>query len=219
MMKRIILIVYIISLMVILINDNVFPSSDTGTIVFGADSTQQGYITQLNNSGMASYIKIKSVAPIVNRLRILNLRNNNIVFDGYPKAGNTIYAPCGTYMVTGWSSYGTCDKNAVTVEFTDIPQAASENEADVKEKNNKQITVNGNPLQPTQNTTTIITTGPAYNSYQYPYYNIYPPACIPATPQLIWCTYCGKYHGQSGCVWTIKQKSVLDPYNPYWRGR
>jgi len=191
--------------------------------VFGANSAREGSTTQVNNGGSLSYVKITNVAPIVNRIRIVNLANGSIVFDGCPVAGTTLYMPKGSYMITGWSAYGTEDRNAVVAVFTQAPDPVASPQ---EPKPAPQPTmVDGNAAPANQNM------APAYYNngglyYPYPNYGmpygspyVYPG--LPPVPQsrYIWCTYCGKYHVPGGCAFTLPQKSVLDPYNPYWRGK
>jgi hypothetical protein len=188
----------------------------------GASSNASGYVTQINNQGIQSYIKFNHVAPVVNRLRIVNTANGTVMFDGRPEPGVSVYLPVGMYVVTGWSQYGTEDMNAVSIAFQSAPEP-------VTSPAPAQVTVDGNSVQPSQNTTTVYTSpaGSAYPYYYYPDYGNYincntycppPGPCPQPAPSYIWCTYCGKYHAPGGCAFTMKRKSVNDPYNPYWRG-
>jgi hypothetical protein len=215
---------------------SIFACADEGkTVSFGVNSTPGGYVVQLNNHGTNNYAQFISVAPIVNRLRITNITNNNVVYDAHPTPGTMLYLPGGSYVVTGWSSYGTEDGSAITVTFTQTPpeQPAAKTEAPKE----TQVTGDGNSREPAQNSTTIYSSSPDYNYYPYPgsiapYNKNYPsnnnppfnntcnkPGRPNPQPQLIWCTYCGKYHQPGGCVFTNQQNTVNDPYNPYWRGR
>lgn len=177
----------------------------------GASSAAEGYTTQLNNQGAESYIKFASVAPIVNRMRIVNSANGNVMFDGRPEVGSTVYLPVGMYSITGWSSYGTEDIHAVAINFQQTFENVSK---PLSPEKTQPLTVDGNPLQPSLNTTTIYSYPGGY--YYYP--NYYPAPCPPQNCQLIWCTYCSKYHSPYGCVYTMPRRSVTDPYNHYWRG-
>jgi hypothetical protein len=203
------------------------------TVSFGVNSMPGGYVLQLNNRGTNNYARFIHVAPIVNRLRITNSANNNVVYDAHPTTGTTLYLPGGSYVVTGWSSYGTEDENAITVTFTTMPTEQSPAQTDPPKAS--PAIVEGTPLQPTQNTTTY-SSNPDYYYYPspgfiYPYNGTFPSNNNPPfntslnkpnqpypQSQLIWCTYCGKYHRPGGCAFTQKQHTVNDPYNPYWRG-
>jgi hypothetical protein len=91
------------------------------TVSFGVNSTAGGYAMQVNNRGGMNYAKFIGVAPIVNKVRIVNLTNNSIIFDGRPTIGTTIYMPQGSYRVTGWSAYGTEDTSGIVAVFTQAP--------------------------------------------------------------------------------------------------
>lgn len=178
----------------------------------GANSTAAGCVTGLNNQGVQSYVKFGSVAPHVNRLRIVNKANGNIMFDGKPDAGQTVYVPAGAYTITAWSAYGTDDPCAVSVTFQSAPEPPPA-AASTPTASPSQDTVDSYPSDQ-------YNPGGYYPGY-YPYPGGYDPAHRPnprPTCQLVWCTYCGKYHPPGKCVFTMKTKSVLDPYNPYWRG-
>ncbi len=185
------------------------------TAVFGANSTRGGSISQVNNGGLMSYAKITSVAPIVNRIRIVNMNNNSVVFDGCPLVGATLYMPRGSYLVTGWSAYGTEDGNAVVALFTQAPDPAATPQ-DAKPAQ-QPATVNGNAVPTDQNTIPLYNNNNAGLYYPYPNYGI--PAYLPVPrSQFMWCNACGKYHVPGGCAFTVHRKSALDPYDPYWRG-
>ncbi len=205
---------------------------DSKSVSFGVNSTSSGYVTQVNNRGSYNYAKVMNVAPVVNRIKVMNSSNNNIIYDGCPTAGATFYMPQGSYLVTGWSSYGTEDRNGVVISFTQAQAQAAPAPA-ASSSPSGQVTVDGQPLQPAQNTTTIYTDSPG--SYNNPYYvnGIYPyggayggayygPTGGYSLPGqcngLIFCNFCGKYHAYGGCAFTMPNKNVLNPYNPYWRG-
>ena len=177
----------------------------------GTNSNQSGCVTQLNNQGAQNYLKFVSVAPIVNRIMIVNQDNGAVFYDGKPEAGATVYVPKGRYAITGWSAYGTDDANAVTISFQNTPATPA-----AKATASEQITVDGTPVQSSQDQTIIYDSG-IYGGYSYPYY-YYGTSPRPTPYPYMWCTACGQYHKPGGCIFTKKTNSILDPYNPYWRG-
>jgi len=223
-----------ICLIVLIASSALYAGTDENkSVSFGVNSSSGGYVTQVNNRGTYNYARVMSVAPIVNRIKVMNSSNNNIIYDGCPAAGATFYMPQGSYVVTGWSSYGTEDRNGVVISFAQAaPAPAATPSTTASPSTSGQVTVDGQPLQPAQNGTTVYTDSPG--SYSNPYYNtgIYLNGGVPyggiyvgpgyGVPGqcngLIYCSLCGRYHRYGGCAFTMPNRSVLTPYNPYWRG-
>lgn len=228
----------IMCLLICIASSALYAGTDDGkSVSFGVNSTSGGYVTQVSNRGSYNYAKIVSVAPIVNRIKVMNSSNNNIIYDGCPTAGATFYIPKGNYLVTGWSSYGTEDAGGVVISFTQTQTQTETQSAPAPSASpspSGQVTVDGQAVQTNQNSTTIYTDSPGsynnpysgssiYYNGGYPYGGIYlSPGSGYSWPGqsrgLIFCQYCGKYHVYGKCVFTMPNNSILDPYNPYWRG-
>lgn len=225
-------------LLICIASSALYAETDDGkSVSFGVNSTSGGYVTQVSNRGSYNYAKIVSVAPIVNRIKVMNSSNNNIIYDGCPTAGATFYIPKGNYLVTGWSSYGTEDAGGVVISFTQTQtqtEAQSAPAPSASPSPSGKVTVDGQTVQTNQNSTTIYTDSPGsynnpysgssiYYNGGYPYGGIYlNPGSGYSWPGqsngLIFCHFCGKYHVYGKCVFTMPNSSILDPYNPYWRG-
>ncbi|MDQ7822886.1 MAG: hypothetical protein RDV48_08845 [Candidatus Eremiobacteraeota bacterium] len=120
--------VYLVALMISLAIP--LQAADEAKMVqFGANSTPSGYVVQLNHRGNQCYMKITAVAPIVNRLRIVNAANHSVMYDDRPTVGKVVYIPAASYLVTGWSGYGTEDTHAVTTSFAVTHDSAAPSSA------------------------------------------------------------------------------------------
>lgn len=232
----------IMCLIICIASSALYAGTDDGkSVSFGVNSSSGGYVTQVSNGGSYNYAKVVSVAPIVNRIKVMNSSNNNIIYDGCPAAGATFYIPKGNYLITGWSSYGTEDTSGVVISFTQTQtQTQTQNQTQTQTTSapsaspspSGQVTVDGQTMQTNQSSTTIYTDSPgSYNNpynvnsiyYNSGYGGMYlNSGCGDSwsgqCSGLIFCHFCSKYHVYGKCVFTMPNNSILDPYNPYWRG-
>ncbi|MDQ7821249.1 MAG: hypothetical protein RDV48_00505 [Candidatus Eremiobacteraeota bacterium] len=180
-------------------------------VTFSSDSSPGGAMTEFASRGPSLFLQLNSVGPGINRLRILNAANNDVMWDNVPTPGASIYLPPAHYRAYCWSGEASASGASVAAAF--VPGAA------------QQYSAPSPPPYPQDQDETVpgyseeFKNSPAdsgtswdsplnYDNYRanQPYYNMYPASYYPlpqgASNSSKFCHYCGGYHPVKSCTYT-----------------